>query len=242
MNRLVTPLEFEEAKSRDLLPLECYICHATFIISKNEIQKSLKRQAEKNPRRNDLKYCSRKCTHEGKHNGKKIGCHLCGNIVYRTPRELKKTKYTFCSSSCSATYHNAHKTSGCRRSKLEKWIEKTLTTKYPTLHIDYNKTNAINAELDIYIPSLKLAFELNGIFHYEPIFGEEKLSSHKTNDERKFQACLEKHIELCIIDTSSQKRFTPNGSEKFFDIITTIIDRKVGYDTSTALAPQVPQT
>lgn len=228
MKPLFTPPEFKGAKSRDLLPLECYVCRSVFTIQKNEIQKSLKRQAEKNPRRNDLKYCSRKCSHEGKHNGKQIGCHLCGNVVYRTPRELKKTNYTFCSSSCSATYHNAHKTSGCRRSKLEKWIEKKLTEKYSSLRVDYNKTDAINAELDIYIPSLKLAFELNGIFHYEPIFGEDKLLSHKTNDERKFQACLEKHIELCIIDTSSQKRFTPCGSEKFLGIITAIIDRKWG--------------
>ena len=72
MKPLFTPLEFEEAKSRDLLPIECYICHSPFTTTKNEIQKSLKRQVEKNPRRNDLKYCSRKCTHEGKHNGKKI--------------------------------------------------------------------------------------------------------------------------------------------------------------------------
>lgn len=242
MNPLFTPSEFEEAKSRDLLPLECYICHSTFTISKNEIQKSIKRQAEKNPRRNDLKYCSRKCTHEGKHNGKQIECHLCGNVVYRTPKDLRKTKYTFCSTSCSAIYHNAHKTTGCRRSKLEKWIEEQLTKKYSILHIDHNKTDTINAELDIYIPSLNLAFELNGIFHYEPIFGEKKLSSHKTNDDRKFQACLEKHIELCIIDTSSQKRFTPNSSGKFLDIIAAIIDKKMGYATSTALALQVPQT
>jgi len=44
---------------------------------------------------------------------------------------------------------------------------------YPDLVIHFNKKDAINSELDIYIPSLKLAFELNGIFHYEPIFGKE---------------------------------------------------------------------
>ena len=35
---------------------------------------------------------------------------------------------------------------------------------------------AINSELDVYVPSLNLAFELNGIFHYEPIYGEKKLN------------------------------------------------------------------
>lgn len=59
--------------------------------------------------------------------------------------------------------------------------------------------------MDIYIPVLSLAFELNGIFHYEPIYGEGKLLSIQNNDDRKFQACLEHDIELCIINSSEQK-------------------------------------
>ena len=85
----------------------------------------------------------------------------------------------------------------------------------------------IDAELDIYIPSLNLAFELNGIFHYEPIFGEKKLNSTKNNDKRKFQACLEKNIELCIIDTSTQKYFKENTSNIYLDIILKITDNKL---------------
>ena len=85
----------------------------------------------------------------------------------------------------------------------------------------------IDAELDIYIPSLNLAFELNGIFHYEPIFGEKKLNSTKNNDKRKFQACLEKNIELCIIDTSTQKYFKENTSKIYLDIILKITDNKL---------------
>ena len=199
MKPLFTPTKFEDAKSRDLLPLECYICHVTFTALKNEIQKSLKRQLENNPRRNEHKYCSTKCSHVGKHNGKNIACFLCGKIVYRTPKDIRKTKYSFCSTSCSAKYHNAHKTTGCRRSKLERWIEQQLAVKYPLLKIDYNKTNAINFELDIYIPQLKLAFELNGIFHYEEIYG--KLDKIKNTDSQKYQKCIQNEISLCVIDT-----------------------------------------
>ena len=88
----------------------------------------------------------------------------------------------------------------------------------------FNGKDTINSELDIYIPSLKLAFELNGIFHYEPIYGKDKLQSIKNNDTRKFQACIEKGISLCIVDSSQQKRFSPKSSQKYLDIIVNIIE------------------
>ena len=93
---------------------------------------------------------------------------------------------------------------------------------YPNLKIEYNQTNAINGELDIYIPSLKLAIELNGIFHYEPIYGKEKLHAMKTNDKRKFQACLERGIELCIINTGKTS-FSEKTADKYLDIIKNLV-------------------
>lgn len=231
MKPLYTPETFDAAKSRDLLPFECYHCHSTFYRTKNEIQKTVRRQKIKNPRRNDCKYCCLECSSLKHRNGKHLPCKVCEKVVYRTPKDLRKTKHTFCSCSCSATYHNTHKTTGCRRSKLEVWVEKQLSSTYPLLKIDHNKTDAINAELDIYIPSLKLAFELNGIFHYEPIYGPEKLHAHKSNDDRKFQACLEKNIELCVIDTSHQKKFTEKSSFLFWNIINDLILKKMGRKT-----------
>jgi very-short-patch-repair endonuclease len=137
-----------------------------------------------------------------------------------------KYKNNFCSSSCAAIYNNTHKTYGTRRSKLEKYLEEKLKEKYPKLDIHFNRKDAINSELDIYIPSLKLAFELNGIYHYEPIHGPEKLASVQNNDQRKFQACLERGIELCIIDTSSIKHFKENKANKFLNIIIEIISKR----------------
>jgi hypothetical protein len=132
----------------------------------------------------------------------------------------------FCSSSCAATYNNTHKTKGYRKSKLEVYLEKVLTNLYPNIEMHFNRKDAINSELDIYIPSLKLAFELNGIFHYEPIYGPEKLSQIKNNDERKFQACLENGIELCIIDSSKLKSFKDSNAKPYLDIICNIINKK----------------
>ena len=102
-----------------------------------------------------------------------------------------------------------------------------LPTKYPDLEFYFNRKDAINSELDIYIPKLKLAFELNGIFHYEPIYGADKLNQTQNNDRRKFQACLEQGIELCIIDTSSLSYFKPDKVQKYLDIIVNIINSKL---------------
>ena len=207
----------KEFKSRDLVPISCKVCKNIFYRPKHIIQ-----SVQKGNTKRKLLTCSKKCQFNFLKKRAQITCEQCGIKSERVISHCK-TKHLFCSSSCAAKYNNTHKTKGYRRSKLEKWIEEQLIQKYPTLHIDYNKTNAINSELDIYIPSLKLAFELNGIFHYEPIFGKEKLTSHQTNDKRKFLACLEKKISLCIIDTSSQKYFKEKTSTQYLNIIIDII-------------------
>lgn len=145
----------------------------------------------------------------------------------KLPSEIKKSPNHFCSSSCAATYNNTHKTHGTRRSKLEIWLEQKLPSLHPSLEFHFNRKDAINSELDIYIPSLKLAFELNGIFHYEPIFGPEKLSQIQNNDQRKHAACYESGIEMCWIDVSSFKKFKKERAEKYLNIITEIINKKL---------------
>lgn len=223
MKPLFTQEEFNSAKNNDKLPCECYICGSTFFVVKRTIVNTL------HGSKNKTMYCSKICIGHSKKNSIKLNCSNCKKEINRTPAQIKDSKSNnhFCSKSCAAQYNNTHKTKGNRRSKLEIYLEQKLTELYPKLYIDYNKTNAINSELDIYIPSFKLAFQLNGIFHYEPIYGKEKLNRIQNNDNRKFQACAEKEIELCIIDTTSQKYFKEKTSIKFLDIITSIINSKL---------------
>jgi hypothetical protein len=203
----------------------CINCGKKILKPKHEIQKTLagSKQCKSS-------FCSISCSRIYHGRGSRIvSCTKCGKSFKKEEKEIRKSKTGrhFCSRSCSVTYHNTHKTKGTRRSKLEAWIEEQLSKLHPNLEIYFNNKDAINSELDIYIPSLKLAFELNGIFHYEPIYGEEKLASTQNNDNRKFQACLDQNIELCIIDTSGQKYFKEKSSQKYLDIITNILNSKL---------------
>ena len=215
---LISKEELDKLKSRDLVKLKCQHCGAIFEQPKNQVLAFIKRGSNGD-------YCSRECVNLAKSRKETRKCSNCEKeiSVRRTDLKKSKTGRFFCNRSCAATYNNTHKKHGTRRSKLESWLEVELIKKFPDIDFDFNKKDAINSELDIYAPSLKLAFELNGIFHYEPIYGADKLSKIQNNDQRKFQACIESGIELCIIDVSGLQRFTPRGGEKYLKIIENII-------------------
>lgn len=187
-------------------------------------------------------YCSSRCSFEKHRTRKLVTCKQCEKEFTKELSRIKKFPNHFCSSSCSATYNNTHKSQGNRRSKLEIWLEEQLPNLFPDLDFKFNSKEEINSELDIYIPSLKLAFELNGIFHYEPIYGQERLAFIQNNDDRKFQACGEAGIALCIIDNSSMKNFKEKTAQKFLDIIVDVIKKSQivgeGIEPSRASQPE----
>jgi len=225
---LFTDEEFEKAKSREKLPLKCKHCGKTFYQTKNQIQVGYSPKYH-----TKWEFCSPSCMGSYRYKGHRIdfNCEQCRKLSSKLKSAYKRTKHHFCSKSCSATYHNQRKQTGTRRSKFEVWVEKQLVSLYPNLEFHFNKKDTIQSELDIYIPSLKLAFEINGVFHYEPIFGQDKLDKIQKNEKGKFAACIEKNISLCIIDVSTLSYFKPKKAQKFLDIITNIIDQAISLDS-----------
>lgn len=213
--------QFEKSLYKDLINVTCSTCGLEFQRTKAHVITATKRYENGNM------FCCREChnTHKGYKKPIEVSCKQCDITFLKQYGQIKQTLNNFCSRSCAATYNNQHKKHGTRRSKLEAHLEEYIRKTYPSLILICNSKEAIESELDFYFPELNLAIELNGIFHYEPIYGKEKLEKIQNNDDRKFQACLERNIELCIIDSSHIKNLTEKCKLEMEKIIKNIIDK-----------------
>ncbi len=54
-------------------------------------------------------------------------------------------------------------------------------------------------EVDVSIPSLKLAIEWNGIVHFKPIYGNYQLNKIQNRDVEKLKIASNKNINLIVI-------------------------------------------
>ena len=214
-----TQQEFDSLKSRDEVTLICQACSKDYTRIKKNILDTFKIHGTM------PKFCSQKCNaiHRKEFGNIKILCEVCHKSFTKLLNQFERTSHHFCSKSCAATFNNKNKTTGTRRSKLEVFLEQELTRSYPNLEIIYSAKTSIGSELDIYIPSLNIAFEIQGIFHYEPIFGQEKLEQIQKNDLEKIQRCKELGIKLIHIDTRDQNVFTEETSKKYLNLITEAI-------------------
>ena len=91
----------------------------------------------------------------------------------------------------------------------------------------FNSKKIIGSELDIYFPKLKIAFEINGPFHYRPIYGEEKFQRIVKMDQQKKLLCEQNGIDLFIIDAQYQLQFTEESSKIYIEEIISRVDERL---------------
>ena len=75
-------------------------------------------------------------------------------------------------------------------SKLEKYLRTALAKNHV---VEFHKTNLTSdsrLEVDLYLPDLKLVIEIDGISHFEPVWGEDRLRKHQASDTKKASMLL----------------------------------------------------
>lgn len=198
------------------LKLECLICHNYFLRQKAQYESQ------------NNHYCSVECRSKGIDKSVLKKCTECKKEINVQRYKIKNSKSGnyFCSKSCTGKYYTRNKVFGINRSKFEEWLEENLQKKYKKLEFDFNNKKEIGYELDIFIPKLNIAIEINGITHYEPIYGEKRLLQTQVLDKKREILCEEKGIELYIIDVSEIRNWKPERTEKHYEKICEIIDSK----------------
>ena len=207
--------QYKSAKYGDYVDIICSHCQKPSKIKKHHLQISFCKN-------NVDVFCSCICASKIRSTPPiTYTCLTCNKPFINRHKTSKKakSKNRFCSTNCAGIYNNKHKTYGFIRSKLEIYIESVFKIKFPNLNIIYNDRSAIGSELDIYIPELKFAVELNGIVHYEPIYGNDRLNIIRNKDNQKIISCYEIGVELMIIDTTHMKKFNPINANKYVTLI-----------------------
>lgn len=168
-------------------------------------------------------YCNRECHANSLKKIINFPCHVCGVITEKRPWEINENNKYFCSKKCFYSQLRAP------RSQLEIYLENKVKEYFPYLTmLCSDRTECRNLELDFYFPDLKLAIELNGIFHYEPKFGEERLKIIQHNDKGKKYICYQKGIELHVI--KSIENYAQKGiRERDWKIFKNILMSKIPF-------------
>ncbi len=167
-------------------------------------------------------FCNSKCS--GLFNAKKIGnklrkeihvkCKNCSfNFIIKPAnlfnRETKLPhKNKFCSKKCNGTYlanqklgiHDPNNNYTKNRSSLEEFLEEKIRKNLPYLELELNNRSLLNGyELDLYIPEIKMAIEINGIIHIKKIYKNQNLEKIQKKDKFKIEKCKELGVDLIII-------------------------------------------
>lgn len=202
MKLLTSPEEFAALDRQGLAKMLCLHCNKLFPLEKYRVQRAAERGTGK--------YCSQTCARHARRTSQEVPCANCKTIFRKHGVELKRTSNHFCSRSCSAQFNNRHKNLGAsRRSKAEDYLSDLISRDFPSLEIIQNDRALLSSglEVDIIIPRLKLAIELNGPVHYFPLYGEIKLEKIRASDTTKQIELQAIGYNLLVVDISAYGYF-----------------------------------
>ena len=190
---------------------QCDFCSNPFERDSKYKTRSLKRTG--------LLFCSYSCHNNYRITNGRINTN-CGNCKKSISKRAEKSNIGgiyFCSRSCSTTYHNLHKTTGNRVSKFELDLREFIIGEFPGMEFIPNDKTTIGMELDIYFPHNLMAIEINGIYHYKPIHGIQKLQRIIKLDKLRAKRCKENNISLLVLDISHITKYSKDKILPYLD-------------------------
>jgi hypothetical protein len=126
-------------------------------------------------------------------------CDNCGKSFDKM-KKLRLQPLKFCNKSCRAKYFARVNNLGGQRSLMEQKLELYIREFFPSVILNINDRDILGGlELDLYLPELRFAIEVNGPCHFIPIWGEDTLKHTRRNDIIKSNYCQKKGIRLLYI-------------------------------------------
>lgn len=183
----------------------------------------------------DKNFCSSACNGEfyAETKIKKIElvCPVCKCIFLRRPCYINYKKRfhanLFCSRKCTGyklekniTKIKIEYPKLKRRSQIEYFIEEKIKNNFSDLSVYYNGSY-YGYELDLYFPFYNISIELNGPFHYIPIYSEESLIYTINRDKIRAHLCFEHNVTLHTIKLGRTRSI--KEKEYYWEIVKNII-------------------
>lgn len=154
-------------------------------------------------------------------------------VIIKLPKPIIKcltcSKDTLNRKYCSGTCRNVmlNKNIKGSKSKAERYLSELIKRELPDLVFLENDRKILDGlELDFFFPSLGLAIEWNGIFHYEPIHSKDALTRVMLKDNSKIEKCKSLGIELIVVcDRTSHMKFIAETCQSLISQLKTIIGK-----------------